>query len=163
RPWRRRPPPAGRALPAGRRGPHLAARGAGGGGHGRRREGERQAMMRRALLVLGALGTMGLLCTMGLGYMLTGAADERARVQVLVSLASTLVVMFSHSWIVLYLLAVGQVVRKTVAESGRHAEAAERCRALRRQATPWLLGALVTITAAFLLGAAAFTGRVGVW
>jgi hypothetical protein len=118
-------------------------------------------MMRRALLVLGALGTAGLVATMVLGYVLTGIGDERVRVHVFVSLASTLVVIFSHTWIVLYLLAVGQVVKRTVSERGSDPAVGERCRQLRRRATPWLLGALGAVGAAFLLGAAAFSGRWG--
>jgi len=117
-------------------------------------------MMARALLVLGWLGTAGLLAAAVLGYTAPRAADPHAlQGHVLMSLAATLVVMFSHTWILLYLLATGRVLSQVVAARGFAAELAERARRLRLRALPWLLAVLAAVTVTFFLGGIAFGGR----
>ena len=71
--------------------------------------------MRGALLVLGLLGTAVLIGAGALGYALGGAAEEQVRSHVLLSLAATLLLIFSHTWIVLYLLATGRVISQAAA------------------------------------------------
>jgi hypothetical protein len=115
-------------------------------------------MMRRALLILGVLGTAGLIATAALGYHTSGASEMRVRGHVLLSLAATLVVMFSHTWIVLYLVATGRVLVRVVRERGQGEDLLERGRRLRLRAVPWLLAALAAVVATFLLGGAAFNG-----
>src|SRR5258708_26250759 len=73
-------------------------------------------MMRGALLVIGLLGTAVLIGAGALGYGLGGATEERVRADVLLSLAATLLLIFSHTWIVLYLLATGRVISQAAAE-----------------------------------------------
>jgi hypothetical protein len=115
-------------------------------------------MMRRALLALGLLGTVGLIAAATLGYGLHQAAEARARAHVLLSLAATLVVMFSHTWIVLYLLATGGVVSRVVRARGYEPELLERARRLRLRALPWLLAALAAVVATFLVGNLVLSG-----
>jgi hypothetical protein len=119
-------------------------------------------MMRRTLLALGLLGTVGLVAAAVLGFGASGATIEKSmRLHVFVSLAATLIVMFSHTWIVLYLVTVGRVVTRVTRERGADPDIADRCRQLRRKATPWLLAAIVAVAGAFLLGGGAFTGWIG--
>jgi hypothetical protein len=125
-------------------------------------------MMRGALLVLGLLGTVVLIGAGALGYGLGGAAEEQVRSHVLLSLAATLVLIFSHTWIVLYLLATGRVISQAAAErypGGAGGDAAvavllERARRLRLRALPWLLAAIGALAAAFLTGSAAASGSI---
>jgi hypothetical protein len=123
-------------------------------------------MMGRALLVLGLLGTAGLIAAAVLGYGLSGAADSQVRAHVLLSLGAALVLMFSHTWIVLYLLATGRVISRVVRERGwldrpeGPAELLDRARRLRLRAIPWLVAALAAVAATFLSGGGALAGSV---
>ena len=117
-------------------------------------------MMGRALLVLGLLGTAGLLAAAVLGYGLTGAADVLVRQHLLLGLAAALVLMFSHTWIVLYVLATGKVISRVVRERGFPDELLERARRLRLRVVPWLLAALAAVGATFLTGGAVLSGAV---
>lgn len=132
-------------------------------------------MMRGALLVLGLLGTIALIGAGVLGYGLAGAAEEQVRSHVLLSLAATLVLVFSHTWIVLYLLATGRVISQVAAErfpgsvagsdgggdgAGAIGELLERARRLRLRALPWLLAAIAAVAATFLAGNAVVSGSI---
>jgi hypothetical protein len=120
--------------------------------------------MGRALLVLGLLGTAGLIATAVLGYgVVSGATDAQVRGHVLLGLAAALVLMFSHTWIVLYLLATGKVISRVVQEQGFAEELLEQARRLRLRAIPWLLAALAAVAATFLTGGAALAGAVPAW
>ena len=125
-------------------------------------------MMRGALLVLGLLGTVALIAAGALGYGLGGASEEQVRSHVLLSLAATLLLVFSHTWIVLYLLATGRVISQVAAErspggaGGGDAtrELLERARRLRLRALPWLLAAIAALAATFLAGSAVVSGSI---
>ncbi|HLX09104.1 MAG TPA: hypothetical protein VKY89_14725 [Thermoanaerobaculia bacterium] len=114
--------------------------------------------MGRALLALGLLGTAGLIAAAALGYGLTGAADTQVRAHVLLSLAASLVLMFSHTWIVLYLLATGRVISGVVREKGFESELLERARRPRLRAILLLLAALAAVGGTFMSGGAALSG-----
>jgi hypothetical protein len=116
-------------------------------------------MMGRALLIMGLLGTAGLLAAAALGYGLTGAADALlVRQHVLLSLAASLVLMFSHTWIVLYMLATGKVISRVVRERGYPEELLEPARRLRLRFVPWLLAAFAAVAATFLTGGLVLSG-----
>jgi hypothetical protein len=121
-------------------------------------------LMGRALLVLGLLGTAGLIAAAVLGHgMVSGAADAAVRGHVLVGLAAAMVLMFSHTWIVLYLLATGKVMSRVVQERAFPQEVLETARRLRLRAIPWLLGALAAVAATFLTGGADLSGAAPGW
>jgi hypothetical protein len=127
-------------------------------------------MMGRALLLLGLLATLGLIGAAGLGYwmhwetatnlvhQLGSPGHDLLRAHVLLGLGACLVLLFSHCWILLYLLATGRVVASLVRENGLPGEIAARSGALRRRALPWLGLALGTALGTVLLGSAAFAG-----
>ena len=115
-------------------------------------------MMGRALLVMGLLGTAGLIAAAALGYSLTGVAAEQVRQHVLLSLAASLVLMFSHTWIVLYMLATGKVISRVVRERGYPEELLEPARRLRLRFIPWLLAAAAAVIATFLTGGLVLSG-----
>lgn len=143
--------------------------------------------MRRMLLILGGLGTIGLIAAALAGYGVLGGADPGMHAHALLSLAATLVLMFSHTWVVLYVVATGRVMADslrarggtglaprasgsaggagTAADAGAAPSAAtggvlERARRLRLHALPWLLAAVAALVATFLLGSVAFSGRI---
>jgi hypothetical protein len=120
-------------------------------------------MMRRVLLILGVMGTLGLVAAAAAGYHAVGGADPLMHAHALLSLATTLVLMFSHTWIVLYLLATGRVISDTVSARGFEATLLERARRLRLDALPWLLAAVVSLVVTFLLGSVASSGRILAW
>jgi hypothetical protein len=82
---------------------------------------------------------------------------------VLLGLAAAMVLMFSHTWIVLYLLATGKVISRVVQERGIDQELLEQARRLRLRAIPWLLAALAAVAATFLTGGGALSASVPVW
>ncbi len=114
--------------------------------------------MGRALLALGLLGTAGLIAAAVLGYGLKGAADTQVRAHVLLSLAASLVLMFSHTWIVLYLLATGRVISGVVREKGFETELLERARRPRLRAIVLLVAALAAVGGTFMSGGGALSG-----
>ncbi|MBV8202167.1 MAG: hypothetical protein JOZ15_16225 [Acidobacteria bacterium] len=121
-------------------------------------------LMGRALLVLGLLGTAGLIATAVLGHgVVSGAPDSAVRGHVLLGLAAALVLMFSHTWIVLYLLATGKVLSRVVQEQSFPLEVLETARRLRLRAIPWLLAALAAVAATFLTGGAVAGGSAPGW
>jgi hypothetical protein len=116
--------------------------------------------MGRALLVLGLLGTAGLIGAAALGYGLTGSAEAQVRQHVLVGLAAALLLMFSHTWIVLYILATGKVISSVVRERSYPEELLEPARRLRLRVIPWLVAAFAGVAATFLTGGAVLSGAM---
>jgi len=73
-------------------------------------------MMGRALLIVGAMATLGLVAAAVLGYMLPGPVGPDMSRHVLVSLASCLLLLFSHCWIMFYLIGTGKAIKDAVNE-----------------------------------------------
>lgn len=120
-------------------------------------------MMGRALLVIGALGTVAFLATAVLGYGLSGAADESLPNHVLVGLGANLLLLFSHSWILFYLIGTGKAIKLAVAEHGLAASYVEETRQFKAASYPWLMLAMGCAMATFILGGGAATGVLGSW
>ena len=120
-------------------------------------------MMGRALLIIGALATLGFLASGVLGYLLKGPADSELPRHVLVGLAACLAQLFSHCWILVYLILTGRAIRETVAEHGLDAGLGGEPRRFLRATAPWLVAAVGLGIAAFLLGGASATGAVRPW
>ena len=120
-------------------------------------------MMGRALLIIGALATLGFLASGVLGYLLEGPADAAMLRHVLVGLAACLAQLFSHCWILVYLIFTGRAIRETVEESSLDARYGDEPGRFLRSTAPWLLASVVLGLAAFLVGGAAATGAVRPW
>jgi hypothetical protein len=114
--------------------------------------------MGRALLAVGVIATLGLIATAVLGYLLPGSADPAVPRHVLAALVASLLLLFSHCWILLYLIGTGRAIRQAIREFGVEASLAAEAGRLRRGVLPWLLLAAGTALATFFLGAAAITG-----
>ena len=114
--------------------------------------------MGRALLAVGVIATLGLIATAVLGYLLPGPADPAVPRHVLTALVASLLLLFSHCWILLYLLGTGRAIRQAIRDFGAEPSLDAEARRLRRGVLPWLLLAAATALGTFLLGAAAMTG-----
>lgn len=115
-------------------------------------------MMGRALLIIGALATLGFLASGILGYLLQGPSDQAMMRHVLVALAACLAQLFSHCWILIYLFITGWAIRQTVEEGGLETRYVEEAGRFKRSLVPWLLAAVALGIATFLLGGAAARG-----
>ena len=67
--------------------------------------------MGRALLILGWLATVGLLSAGLLGFQVT--PESGVGLHLLVALFSSLMILFSHSWIMFYLIGTGKAVKSS--------------------------------------------------
>jgi hypothetical protein len=124
-------------------------------------------MMGRSLLIVGLLGTVGVVVTAGLGYGLHSPGDPGMPRHIIAALASILPVMFSHVWILLYLLGTGKVIRDAAREAGQTdldpAPLMAESRRLRRVCYSWLLLAAGLVMADFLLGSAVAANAARPW
>lgn len=120
-------------------------------------------MMGRALWIIGALATLGFLASGVLGYLLRNPVDPGLPRHVLVGLSACLAQLFSHCWILVYLIFTGRAIRETVEEHGLDAAWAEAPRRFLRSTAPWLIAAIGLGIAAFLLGGASATAAVRPW
>jgi hypothetical protein len=120
-------------------------------------------MMGRSLLIVGALGTIAVVVAAGLGYGLSSPADAGMPTHIIAALAASLLVMFSHSWIFLYLLGTGRMIRDAVREGGLDPALLAESRRLRRVCYTGLLAAAALVMATFLVGGAVAGKGVTPW
>ena len=111
-------------------------------------------MMGRSLLIVGALGTVAVAVAGGLGYGLSSPADAGMKPHIVAALVAILLVMFAHSWILLYLLGTGRMIRDAVREGGLDAALLAESRRLRRVCYACLVAAAALVMATFLVGGA---------
>jgi 4-hydroxybenzoate polyprenyltransferase len=120
-------------------------------------------MMGRALLIVGAMATLGLLTAAVLGYGLTGTLGPAMQRHVLVALASCLLLLFSHCWIMFYLIGTGKAIKEAVKEHGLEQKLVEDTKRFKNVSYPWLMLAMATAMATFILGGGAATGSLPPW
>jgi hypothetical protein len=120
-------------------------------------------MMGRSLLIVGALGTVGVVVAAGLGYGLSSPADAGMPNHIVAALVAILLAMFSHSWILLYLLGTGRLIRAAVREEGLDPALLAESRRLRRVCYACLLTAAALVMATFLVGGAVAGKGVTPW
>ena len=118
-------------------------------------------MMGRALLTVGAMATLGLVATGVLGYLVADVGS--AGLHVLIALATCLLLLFSHCWIMFYLIGTGKAVKQAVAEAELSPELVEETRELKNRSYPWLMLAMVLAMTTFILGGGVDTGSVPAW
>jgi len=114
--------------------------------------------MGRALLILGVLATVGLAAAAALGYALHGTADAAVPRHVLVALGSSLILLFSHCWILLYLLATGRAIAEVVREHGVEPSVLGTARGFQKRVAPPLLLATAFAIATLVLGGGVLAG-----
>jgi len=114
------------------------------------------------LLTLAALGTLGLLATVLLGYGVPGAAVTM-KTHFMAALLSTTLLVMAHSFILFFLIATGAEMKALEKASGRGDSFRRRTIALKSRIFPLLTGALLLVIANFILGAAAHTRAIPAW
>jgi len=117
--------------------------------------------MGRALLILGWLATAGLLSTGFLGFQVT--PESGVGLHLLVALFSSLLILFSHSWIMFYLIGTGKAIKTAVTEHALDAEYAVRTIEFKNRSYPWLMLAMGVVMVTFIIGGGVATRVVPPW
>ena len=112
-------------------------------------------------MIVGWLATVGFAVSGVLGYRV--AADNQVGTHLLVALVSSLLLLFSHSWIMFYLIGTGKAVKTTVAEFGLDDGPIERTKEFKNRSYPWLMLATGLAMATFILGGGVATEAVPGW
>jgi len=121
-------------------------------------------MMGRALLVVGAVATLGLVAAAVLGYLVAGGGHpELFRFHLLVALAAALLLLFSHCWILFYLIGTGKAIREAVAEYRLDPNLVAETRRFKQLSSGPLTFAMLVAMALFVVGGGVYTGAVPVW
>lgn len=120
-------------------------------------------MMGRALLVIGWMATAGLVATGILGYLLKAPADPGLPRHVLLGLASALLLLFAHCWIMFYLIGTGKAIKDAVKENDLPADMVEATKRFKNRSYPVLMLALGLAMATFILGGGVATGAIPAW
>ncbi|HYO12566.1 MAG TPA: hypothetical protein VE685_05160 [Thermoanaerobaculia bacterium] len=120
-------------------------------------------MMGRALLIVGAMATLGILASAVVGYLLADSTDPNMPLHVLISLAASLLLLFSHCWIMFYLIGTGKAIKEAVNENGLEPALIEETKRFKNASYPWLMLAMGLVIATFVLGGGAATGAVPNW
>jgi hypothetical protein len=110
------------------------------------------------LLILGLLGLLTFAASGVLGY--GHFFEEALRVHVLVGLCACLLVLFSHGWIVMYMLGLARAARRWQLRHGGAGELAAQSAAWSRRTAPAGVCAVALCLAAFALGSAVLAHSV---
>jgi hypothetical protein len=119
-------------------------------------------MMGRALLIVGWVATLGLALTAVAGYLLR-LEDASIGTHLSLGLASSLLLLFSHCWIMFYLIGTGKAIKEAVAEHRLEAEIVERTKDFKNRSYPALMLAMGLVMAAFIIGGGVYTRFVPAW
>ncbi len=117
--------------------------------------------MGRALLMVGWVSTGGLLLTAFLGHRV--GAQGAMGWHLLAALFSTLLVLFSHSWILFYLMGTGKAIKLAALEHDLHGDLAEQTREFKNRSSSWLMLAMMAVMATFIVGGGVATRVVPAW
>jgi 4-hydroxybenzoate polyprenyltransferase len=119
--------------------------------------------MGRALLIVGAMSTLGVIAAAVAGYMLHSPTDTNMPLHVLIALASSLLLLFSHCWIMFYLIGTGKAIKDAVRENGLDLATIEETKRFKNESYPWLMLAMGLVMAVFIVGGGVATGSVPRW
>lgn len=115
-------------------------------------------MMGRALLIVGSLATVGLVAAAVVAYL-----DQPFSFHLLLALLSSLLLLFSHCWIMFYLIGTGKAIKQAVAEHGLEPELVAETRLYKNRTFPWIMLAMGLAMATFILGGGVYTQAVPSW
>jgi len=117
--------------------------------------------MGRALLILGWLATAGLLATGLLGFQVSPASG--VGLHLLVALFSSLLILFSHCWIMFYLIGTGKAIKTAVADHDLDQGFATKTIEFKNRSYPWLMMAMGVVMATFIIGGGVATKVIPPW
>jgi hypothetical protein len=118
--------------------------------------------MGRALLIVGWIATLGLVLTGVAGYVLSLDSDSIG-LHLSLGLASSLLLLFSHCWIMFYLIGTGKAIKEAVAEHDLDRDLIERTKEFKNRSYGWLMLAMGLVMAAFIIGGGVYTRFVPAW
>ena len=118
--------------------------------------------MGRALLIVGWLATIGWVANGVLGYLL-GSTVRALTPHLLLGLVASLLLLFSHCWVMFYLIGTGKAIKDAVLEHRLETELAERTKVFKSRTYPWLMLAMGLAIATFVLGGGYLAGAVPSW
>lgn len=126
-------------------------------------------MMGRALLIVGAMSTLGLIAAAVVGYTLYGhyslhgPTDPNMPRHVLIALVASLLLLFSHCWIMFYLIGTGKAIKDAVRENGLDPAIIEETKRFKNESYPSLMLAMGLVMATFIVGGGVATGSIPRW
>ena len=121
-------------------------------------------MMGRALLIVGWVATVGMVLTAGAGYMFAPEGGGLGiGVHLGLALATSLLLLFSHCWIMFYLIGTGKAIKEAVAEYDLEPELIEKTKEFKNRSYGLLMLAMTVTMAAFILGGGVYTRVIPVW
>jgi hypothetical protein len=82
---------------------------------------------------------------------------------VLAGLAAVLLILFSHCWVLLYLLGTGRAMRDAIRQFGLAPDLLEQAGRSLKAVTPGLLAAMGLVMATFAVGGAVASGSLPRW
>lgn len=113
------------------------------------------------------MATLGLIASAVLGYGLDGSAGREITPEMsrhlLVALASSLLLLFSHCWIMFYLIGTGKAIKDSVAEHSLEPALIEETKRFKNESYPSLMLAMALAMATFILGGGAATNSLPSW
>lgn len=115
-------------------------------------------MMGRSLLIVGLMGTLGVIATAVLGY-LHGPIPRH----VLMGLAASLLVLFAHCWIMFYLIGTGKAIKDAVKEGGLDPAFAEETKRFKNASYPSMMLAMGLVMATFIVGGGVHNQSIPNW
>ncbi len=117
--------------------------------------------MGRALLIIGWMSTAGFVATGVIGFQIR--PEEALGLHMLLGLASSLLLLFSHCWIMFYLIGTGKAIKVAVAEHDLDGDAVQLTKDFKNLSYPWMMLAMGLAMAAFIIGAGVHTRVVPVF
>jgi len=119
-------------------------------------------MMGRALLIVGWVATAGLMVTGVAGYLFS-ADNIGIGMHLALAMASSLLLLFSHCWIMFYLIGTGKAIREAVTDNDLEPELIERTKEFKNRSYGWLMLAMGVSMALFILGGGVYTRAIPAW
>lgn len=107
-------------------------------------------MMGRALIFVGVFAVAAFVAAGALGFEAAGRGN--LRLHLLVGFVSVLLLLLSQVWILIFLVASGRAVRRTVDLAGLDPALAAESRTRLRRLAPWLASAVLLSVATFAVG-----------
>ena len=118
-------------------------------------------MMGPALLIVGWMATLGFAATGVIGYRIE--PHEALGLHMLLGLAASLLILFSHSWIMFYLIGTGKAIKEAVAEHDLGGDAVQQTKDFKNLSYPWMMLAMGFAMATFIVGGGVHTRVVPAW
>jgi len=107
------------------------------------------------------MATVGLIATGVIGYLV--AEVRNFGLHLLIALATSVLLLFSHCWIMFYLIGTGKAIKEAVVDGNLSSELVEETKAFKNRSYPWLMLAMGLAMATFILGGGVATRSIPSW